>query len=253
MIGMDHKVNNPNGNFKVGSADQVLDQVDYSKPLGCYMGVGSEYHFNARAGGFLSFVHSISQFAQGLGGIPGYMSLRFVPQTDAYLGMERFPLTVAIELSCLTPWPTADTYLMTAQSMAIAAGGFPHWGLKLYEPIGTPGLYRSALDAYHLAVATIEDGHPTTFSSPFSTTEGLDPPPLSEARTAAGQQVSVLALMAAAQGLVPSAPPVATVRAAARRYAPSLRMNPDHEPLPLGLAARSDHALSVRDLARRLI
>jgi hypothetical protein len=258
LMKMGHSIPGPQPgprHFKRGPAAKVLDQVDYTAPTDCFFGTGSEYFFNARSSGYLTFVSQAATLAVSLGGIPGYISLRFIPQTDAYLGMERWPLTVAIELSSVTPWPTADAYLMGAQGLAIAAGGIPHWGQKLYEPIPTTTLYNSALNAYHVAVATVQDGRASTFSSPFSTAQAIDPPPLPlPAVTAAARRpVSVKAVLTAGASLVPSALPPTSVRAVAAEYKPSLRMNPNAVPLPVGRAAIAQRGVSLRDLSRRLI
>jgi hypothetical protein len=103
------------------------------------------------------------------------------------------------------------------------------------------------MDAFRSAVATVESGHPTTFRSAFSAEQGLDPP------AAAPSPVSVKALLAAARTLAPSDPPPATLRAVARLFTPSLRMNPDGVDLPRGRACRFQRGLAVRDLARRLL
>ena len=241
--------------LKRGPAAKVMDQTDYTQPTDCYFGIGSEYIFNARSRAWLDFVTGLFTTARNLGGIPGYTSLRFVPQTDAHIGMERWPLSVAVELGCLTPWPTATAYLMTAQAAAIAAGGIPHWGQWINEPMGSASLYRSALDVYHLAGAMVQEGHATKFATPFSASQALDPPsqPLSTIAATARPRVSVRALLAAGQTLVPSAPPPTSVRAVAVNYKPSLRMNATGAPLPAGRAAASYPGVRVRDLAHRLL
>jgi hypothetical protein len=241
--------------MKRGRAFQVMDQTDYSAKTDCYYGIGSEYHFNAYSTAYLGFITTLFDLATAAGGIPGYISMRFVPQTDAYLGMERWPLTVAIEIGCLAAYAPSKQYLIDAQAAAIAAGGIPHWGQWLSEPVPTATLYKSSLDAYRLAVATIEAGHGSTFTSPFSATQALDPPaqPLSTIAAKARPRVSVKALLAAGQTLRPAAPAPTSVRGLAKLYKPSLRMNGNNERLQVGLAARSDPGVRLRDLARRLL
>ena len=168
--------NGPANQFKRGRAFQVMDQTDYAGPTDCYFGVGSEYLFNARAPGFLTFVDSLFTSAAALGGIPGYVSLRFIPQTDAYIGMERWPLSVAVEIGCLTPWAAAIPYLTAAQTSAAANGGIPHWGQWLNEPLTTGSNYGLSLRVFNYAVAAVESGHSTSFRTPFSTREMLDAP-----------------------------------------------------------------------------
>jgi hypothetical protein len=241
--------------FKRGRAFEVMDQTDYTQPTDCYTGVGSEYFFNARSTSYLTFISSLFATTATLGGIPGYISLRFTPQTDAYLGMERWPMSVAIEISCLVPWPTAMPYLTTAQASAISLGGIPHWGQWLGEPIPTRSTYRTSLDPFHLAVASVQDGRSTRFATAFSASQALDPPaaPLATIAATARPRVSVRALLAAAQSLVPSAPAPTSVRAVGALYKPSLRMNATGEDLPVSRAATFVPGVRVRDLARRLL
>jgi hypothetical protein len=247
--------NGPNRQFKRGRAFQVMDQTDYSTPTDCYFGVGSEYIFNAQAPGYLSFVNSLFMSAATLGGIPGYISLRFVPQTDAYLGMERWPLSVAIEIGSLTPWAAAIPYLTAAQSSALAFGGVPHWGQWLNEPLPTRSSFRSSLDTFQYAVATLEDGRSRSFRTPFSAAQALDPPalPLESVAAQTRPRVSVKELLAAGATLVPSFAPPTSLRAVGRLYKPGLRMNATGEALPAGRAAAWVPGVRVRDLARRLL
>jgi hypothetical protein len=247
--------NGPNRQFKRGRAFQVMDQTDYTTPTDCYFGVGSEYIFNAQAPGYLGFVNALFTSAATLGGIPGYISLRFVPQTDAYLGMERWPLSVAIEIGSLTPWAAAIPYLTAAQSSALALGGIPHWGQWLNEPLPTPTSFRSSLDAFRYAVATLEDGRTTSFRTPFSAAQALDPPslPLATIAAQARPRVSVKELIAAGATLVPSFAPPTSLRAVGRLYKSGLRMNATGEALPAGRAAAQVQGVRARDLARRLL
>jgi hypothetical protein len=245
----------PANQFKRGRAFQVMDQTDYTQPTDCYVGVGSEYVFNGRAPGYLTFVNSLFAAAAALGGIPGYVSLRFIPQTDAYLGMERWPLSVAIEIGCLTPWPAAIPYLTVAQASAAALGGIPHWGQWLNEPLPTATMYGLSLAAFRYAVAAVEDGHGSTFRTPFSTAESLDPPAgtLASAAVAARPQVSVRAVIAAGAAVVPMSPRPASLRQVGALYKAGLRMNATGEVLPVGRGAAWVPGVRARDLARRLL
>ena len=244
--------------IKRGRSFEVMDQTDYTQPIDCYRGVGSEYFFNARSTNYLAFIDGLFASAAGLGGIPGYISLRFTPQTDAYLGQERWPMTVAIEISCINPWITAGAYLANAQASAIALGGIPHWGQWINEPLPTRTMYRTSLDPFHLAVATVQDGRATRFATPFSASQALDPPAgsLAARRAAARPPVSTRAILVAARSLLPLAPGApgpTSVRAVGRLYKSGLRMNATGEVLPAGRAAVSIPAVRIRDLARRLL
>lgn len=247
--------NGPPNQFKRGRAFQVMDQTDYTTPADCFYGVGSEYVFNARAPGFLTFVDSVFMSATALGGIPGYMSLRFIPQTDAYLGMERWPLSVAIELGCLTPWAAAIPFLTAAQTSAAANGGIPHWGQWLREPLPTGTDYGASLPVFNYAVAAVESGHATSFRTPFSTREMLDAPAggVAAATAAARPAVSARAVVAAGAAVVPMSPSPASLRAVGALYKAGLRMNATREDLPVGRAASSVPGVRLRDLARRLL
>jgi hypothetical protein len=247
--------NGPADQFKRGRAFQVMDQTDYTGPTDCFFGVGSEYVFNARAPGFLTFVDSVFTSAAALGGIPGYASLRFIPQTDAYIGMERWPLSVAIELGCLTPWAAAIPFLTAAQASAAANGGIPHWGQWLNEPLTTGSNYGLSLRVFNYAVTAVEAGHSASFRTPFSTREMLDAPDggVAAAAAAARPAVSARAVIAAGAAVVPLSPRPTSLREVGALYKAGLRMNATRETLPVGRAASSLPGVRLRDLARRML
>jgi hypothetical protein len=240
---------NHSNTHKVGQSGNVMDQNDYTPgtQTDCYGGIGAEYHFNARAQGFLTFIDQLFNLAHSLGGIPGYVSLRFIRQTDAFLGMERFPLTVAIEPSCLQPWATGDTFLTGLQGLAIASGGIPHWGQKLYGSIGANNLYKNSFSAFLRAVAKVEAGQAAAFRTAFAIEQGLNPP------APGPTQFSLKGLLTAARSVAPSDPAPTSALAVARLFTPSLRMNPDKVDLPRGRACRFQRGVSLRDLALRLL
>jgi hypothetical protein len=241
--------------LRVGRSFQIMDQMDYSAPTDCYRGDSTEYFFDARSDSYLRLIDSLYDHARALGGVPGYLSMRFVRQSDATVAMERFPLTVAVEVSILRPWPTGTAFLQEAQRLALGSGGIPHWGQQIYGALDTRRLYGRSLDCFHYAVARLEEGAGPTFSSAFSRRHGLDPTQDAATlhRRTTGERVSVREMQARARDLLhlPAAPE--SVQAMAAPFAPSLRMNPASVALPLGRCTSFSHGIRLRDLSWRLL
>jgi hypothetical protein len=113
----------------------VLDQMNYDAPKDCKYGDQIEALFNARSTSYLSFIDDLVSAAKGLGGVPGYINMRFTRQTDAHVGMEQFPVTVGVEVVVNKPSDNGERLLEEASRAAAARGGIPHWGKNVF---GTP-------------------------------------------------------------------------------------------------------------------
>jgi hypothetical protein len=243
---------------KVGSSHSVMDQMDYNAPKDCYQGDQIEVFFNARSSQYLDYVDQVCQFASSLGGVPGYVHMRFMQQTDAHIGMEQFPMTAAVEVVVQTPSVNGPALLAMASVTAVSLGGIPHWGKNV---IGVPrptNLFPAgSLEQFRYAIALTEEGHGPTFSSQFTRDSGLEwaagvTLEQLDLRTARNK-VSLTELLNAAQGrlAMPSRPN--SLLQVARQFAPSLRMNADGVPLPRGRAATDFPQVRLRDLFSRIV
>jgi FAD binding domain len=242
---------------KVGPSYRVMDQMDYSAPTDCAYGDQSEFFFNAGSTEYLEFVDQVCQAAADLGGVPGYVNMRFTQQSDAYMAMEQFPMTVGIEIVVLRPSFNGRDLLTTAAGLAESMGGIPHWGKDLFAARSTSLLPGRSVECYQYAITLTEEGHPSTFSSQFTRDSGLERLPgvslqQLDQRTDRGS-VSLRQLFAAAQTrLAMPARPRSLVEVA-RRFAPSLRMNAGGVPLPRGRASAEIARVRLRDLSRRIL
>ena len=141
------------------------------------------------------------QFAKNRGGVPGYMFVRFMRGSDAYLAMEQYPVTAGVEVVVLRPSASLEPVLTFASERAAAVGALPHWGKRFFVPRTTAGFPATSGECYRYAVARTQEGFSPTFSSKFTRDTGLEPG-LSlgelEERTASGR-VSLTAVFEAAR------------------------------------------------------
>jgi hypothetical protein len=228
--------------------------MDYSRPKECYQGNGGEFCFNARATDYLTFIDRIAAHAAAIKGVPAYASMRFMRHTDAYLGMQRFPVTVSVEIGCLQPWPRSDEFLAKVSADALALGGVPHWG-QSSAVRNSRASYGTALDYFHYAVARTEEGQAATFSSAFSRSNDLDPPASLAALTATiGGAVSLKAVLQGAEAKFMLPPKSTTLGSVARAFVPSLRMRAADVATTSGRAAvMTPTQIRLRDVAARVL
>jgi hypothetical protein len=239
---------------RVGPSCKILDQMDYGVPPSCYHGNASEFFFNARSTEYLEFVADMEAWTRQVSKVPGYIALRFIRQSDAYIAMERFPVTVAIELGFLRPWTAGTSFLQAARESASRHGGIPHWGQSYDESRSSRTYFGSSLDCFQYAIARIEDGWRPTFSTSFSRDSGLDPvDPLATLDARVHRpSVSLRQILSATESVL-GMTATGSLRDVALAFHPSLRLNPDRVALERGRATTSFPATSLTDLARRVV
>jgi hypothetical protein len=227
---------------------KILDQQIYERD-GCFQGNSAEYFFNGHSERFLEFVDEIFQHAKDVGPVPGYISLRFSRQSDAFLAMERFPLTVAIEISALRPWKANAEYFRKVEESALAKGGIPHWGQEhQIERDKVEEIYGEALKIFRWVLAEIEEsGKSGTFSSDFTRSRGLEPIlSLAENRKQVKERPVSLSQLAelAQQDLTLSTRPTSMVELASL-FSPSMRDNTSGEVPTWGRAQQIEGRFKV--------
>ena len=246
---------------RIGPSHRVMDQMDYDGPRDCYQGDQSEFFFNARSTQYLTFVDLLCQFAASMGGVPGYINMRFVQQSDAYIAMEQFPITVGVEVVVIRPSSNGRALLVMASTLALAMGGIPHWGKDLFgvprSSLVLPNIPSVGFECYRFAVALTEEGRGQTFSNQFSRDSGLEPVPGASAQElderTARNAFSVRQLLVAAQTRLAMPARPKSILQIAREFAPSLRMNADGVPLSRGKASVGGPRVRLRDLSRRIM
>jgi hypothetical protein len=159
-----------------GSSEKILDTHDYDLD-GCLSVNSMEFFFDAASSSYIQFVDDVLHKAKELGPIMGIVSLRFVRETSSKLGMQRFPLTVCIEVAISRPGSVNNEYKKAVQELARHHGGIPHWGQEhSLNKSQVEQLYKDRLEPWRWALAETEisiEGE-KTFSSQFTRERGLE-------------------------------------------------------------------------------
>jgi hypothetical protein len=169
----------------------IMDFFDYLD-VGCFLvGDSMEVFFDASSPNLVAFVEQLfgrmSELENGslTGGQPGafagFVSLRFMSQTAALIGMQKFPRTCAIEIGGCSNIHGAETFLARIEMDAVAMSGTVHWGqrndvtMEMVEdmfnatgPTGALFRWRKALSALS------KNGRFHTFSTNFTRLRGLE-------------------------------------------------------------------------------
>jgi hypothetical protein len=255
---------------KVGPSELILDQTGTNTAPSCVQSDQIEYFFNARSPGYLNFVDQICALARSGPGVPGYVNIRFTQHSDAYIAMQQYPITAAVEVVVLRQSAIGIGLLQAAAVLATQTGGIPHWGKRTGGlPPSVFGLPSTSVECFRYAIAMTETWPSTTFSNVFTREAGLDrvvppppPPPLPPTppetasaldRKTSTNRFSLSQLFAIAQVRLAMPTRPKSILELARQYPPSLRMNADGVPLSRGKAASAGPRVRLRDLSRRLL
>jgi hypothetical protein len=168
----------------------VTDQKDY-RNISCEVNVDSvEVFFNAVDDRLIAFVdaliaYEIMQEFQGRACV-GYASLRFMGETNARLGMQKYATTCSVEVACLKDVSGGQEMVDYAAQLALNPnfGGILHWGQhndataadiqRLFGDTSSPT--NGHLGAWRQALADITDGGSRErFSNDFTQRTGLEP------------------------------------------------------------------------------
>ncbi len=167
----------------------VLDRKNYLQ-RNCEVNVDSiEVFFDATDDRLVAFVDALIAFEiqqefQGRA-FMGYASLRFTGQTEAFIGMERYPVTCAIEVACLKDVKGSQELIDYAVRLARSPSlnGILHWGQRndcdradIEHRFGdTPTRPGGDLQKWRHALSLITDnGRLDGFSSAFTRHTGLE-------------------------------------------------------------------------------
>lgn len=188
-----------------GFSHEIVDGHP-DKRRGCIGAHSAEFFFDASSDDYLDFMKELLALSANEGGIPGYASLRFTGQSECLLAMERFPLTVAIEIAVprrLTKdGDLFESFTNAMHTLARKYRGIPHWGQRHKLDVEhVEQLYGESLETWRYALGELERGHSRElFSTAFSRARGLeslDPTLVDRVRTErdAGALVCMLAPM----------------------------------------------------------
>lgn len=131
----------------------------------------------------ISFVNEIRSKAKEARYL-GYISIRFTPETNATIGMQKWPLTCHVEVTGPYDHPNSDWFYNEIDKDAYENKFIPHWGMRnLTQENEMEDRYGDNLDDWRVGITTIYNiiglgnGDPTkyTFASRFSKRNNLEP------------------------------------------------------------------------------
>jgi len=117
-----------------GYSYSVMDTTYNSTPDAALPSYSIELFFPVdSANGQLGFVDFVNGALDAINGatstfLLGYISLRFTGATRAYLGMQQWNQTCAVEISVLQGIGGEEDLLTQILNMGLKMGGLPHWG-----------------------------------------------------------------------------------------------------------------------------
>lgn len=163
--------------FKGGYEESYHDFWHYS-PKAQY----TEIFFNGEEKHYLDFVDALrAYFRSSQDKNAGYIAIRFMKPSQAPLGMQRWPVTVAIEVALLVDLnPKALQTIEYINSLAEKYEVRFHWGMTRPLKYQTPSLLNE-IEEWKKGAAKLNVQAGDGFSSDFSQAAGLEPEPLPEA------------------------------------------------------------------------
>jgi D-arabinono-1,4-lactone oxidase len=162
---------------RAGLSTDVIDTHKYDLD-GAQSGNSAEYFFDAAAREYLAFIDAVVALCNARSPVLGYMGIRFTPRSTALIAMQRFALTVSVEVATARA-RQEDVYVEFWNEIHRAAnerGAIPHWGQQFRQPArGIASHYGDDLLAWRRMLAELSIDAPNTFSTPFSRANGLEP------------------------------------------------------------------------------
>jgi hypothetical protein len=175
----------------MGISYAIMDEHDYLN-VGCVApGDSIEIFLDATSPKLIDFIDLVLARVRQLeagnleNGSPaafgGYISLRFMAQSEAHLGMQRWPRTCSIEIAGLSRVEGTGPLLKQVEEDAVKFGATLHWGQRnnwsmrnvedAYNPFGPTGSLFKWRDALSLLT---DHGRHAVFSTDYSKRVGLE-------------------------------------------------------------------------------
>jgi hypothetical protein len=168
----------------------VMDRHDYQN-VGCVApGDSVEIFFDATSPSLFNFIENCfhivrrlenGEITEARGAFGGYISMRFMAPSDAYIAMQKSPLTCSIEIAGLSKVNGSDQFIAEVEKEAIKFGAILHWGprndwtIKEVEQIYNPNPPWGDLYRWREVLSQLtEHGQYDLFSTAFSKQMGLE-------------------------------------------------------------------------------
>lgn len=163
--------------IRSGAAVDLLDTHDYSFDH-AQSGDSAEFFFDAGTKSYLGFADDVVALATKHSPVLGYLALRFTPGATASIAMQRFPLTVALEVA--TGRARQDDvyadFWADLHRAAAKRGGCPHWGQEFRaSDVEIQSLYGESLAGWRQALGELNPSRSTLFRTAFTQSAGLEP------------------------------------------------------------------------------
>jgi hypothetical protein len=156
----------------------VMDEHDYIN-RGCVApGDSIELFFDATKPDFVGFVDYLLAEVRALAddgkGWGGYVSLRFMAKSHSSLAMQRWPVTVSMEIATLSKASGAATLMARIEEESLSRGAILHWGQRNNR--GQADIEKHIfMDPWRAALSEVSaHGRLANFSTEFSRHKGLE-------------------------------------------------------------------------------
>lgn len=167
---------------------KVMDTYGYAAEDFCQKVDSLEIAFDVAAatsgGGYLAFIDEVLAIFDELYGrrvaVATLLALRYTRNTQALIGMSKFPTTCHIEIPLIRDFAGNTEFIERVQRAAIARGGVPHWGqlMGTYTARDIVDLHGDDLIVWRRKLTQLireGAGNRTTFSNSFTATYNLEP------------------------------------------------------------------------------
>jgi hypothetical protein len=160
-----------------GVHQNILDTHDYELDGG-QSGDSAEFFFDASSGEYLGFIDAVVALAYTHAPVFGYIGLRFTPSAIPLIAMQRFALTISVEISTarVRYKNIYASFWNDLHNAANERGGIPHWGQEFRQSASDiTAHYGERMMTWRQMLAELSIDSPNTFSTPFSRDTGLEP------------------------------------------------------------------------------
>ncbi len=178
---------------KCGRSDVVLSGHREQNLQNCYRAVSVEPIFDAHQAGYLEFLNWLVAAASRTKQA-GYFSLRWSASSQTTLSMHNVasPHAVAVEVTSLKNLPDNESWMTSAEAMAIAFGGRPHWGQQnRLTAVQVAQMFGASLTNWRTTLTALVGGS-QTFSTAHTVQRGLEPTSPQARPTLFGRKASEL-------------------------------------------------------------
>jgi hypothetical protein len=163
--------------LRAGLATDILDTHNYDLDGGQSVNSG-EFFFDASAGEYPGFIDEVIILAQRHSPVFGAIGIRFTPRATPLIAMQRFALTVSVEVATGRA-RQEDVYREFWKEVHAAAskrGAIPHWGQEFRQSArAIMAHYGEDLLTWRRMLAELSIDASNTFSTQFSRDKGLEP------------------------------------------------------------------------------